>query len=237
MKISLKFKKESLTDQISRALSNFQIDPEDPFYDTTMRTRHAELLRNLEQRNTLFKNRFKRALLSDQKQVRFGSQRDTDMSRRPPSSRQSELLAVFESSKMSSQVNFNKRRFFSLASKFKGVCLARCSPSMKSLVTKLLSHSLGKVVMAVGDGGNDVGMIQIAHIGVGVLGKEGNQAALAADFNITQFRYSSRLSFERMFLQTPKQTSGHREYGGLCAGWSGPVPLEKQCFYFCRFFL
>jgi magnesium-transporting ATPase (P-type) len=97
------------------------------------------------------------------------------------------LQKEFRKSKMSSKINRNKERFFKLATSFKGVCLARCSPSMKSLVTEVLCEQMNKIVLAIGDGGNDVGMIQISHVGVGILGKEGNQAALAADFNINQF--------------------------------------------------
>lgn len=36
----------------------------------------------------------------------------------------------------------------------------------------------------IGDGGNDVGMIQLASIGLGIVGKEGNHAALASDVSI-----------------------------------------------------
>ena len=39
-------------------------------------------------------------------------------------------------------------------------------------------------MLGIGDGGNDVGMIQAADVGVGIVGKEGMQAALAADFSI-----------------------------------------------------
>jgi len=45
----------------------------------------------------------------------------------------------------------------------------------------------------VGDGGNDVGMIQCAHVGIGIKGKEGMQAALASDFSIAQFKYLKTL--------------------------------------------
>ena len=48
-------------------------------------------------------------------------------------------------------------------------------------------------VCAIGDGGNDVSMIQSADVGVGIVGKEGKQASLAADFSINQFSYLSRL--------------------------------------------
>ncbi len=43
----------------------------------------------------------------------------------------------------------------------------------------------GKRVCCIGDGGNDVSMIQAADVGIGIVGKEGKQASLAADFSIT----------------------------------------------------
>lgn len=51
------------------------------------------------------------------------------------------------------------------------------------------------VTLAIGDGGNDVNMIQEAHIGVGILGKEGNQAAMCSDYFFCEFRYLWRLLF------------------------------------------
>ena len=50
-----------------------------------------------------------------------------------------------------------------------------------------------KQTCAIGDGGNDVSMIQAANAGVGIVGKEGRQASLAADFSITQFSHLGRL--------------------------------------------
>ncbi len=47
----------------------------------------------------------------------------------------------------------------------------------------------GDVTLAIGDGANDVGMIQKAHIGVGISGQEGMQAVMASDFAIAQFRF------------------------------------------------
>ena len=41
---------------------------------------------------------------------------------------------------------------------------------------------------AVGDGGNDVAMIQEADVGIGIVGKEGLQASLAADYSIKEFK-------------------------------------------------
>lgn len=50
-----------------------------------------------------------------------------------------------------------------------------------------------KRVLCIGDGGNDVSMIQAADVGVGIVGKEGKQASLAADFSITQFSHLTKL--------------------------------------------
>ena len=51
---------------------------------------------------------------------------------------------------------------------------------MKSLVK-------GKKTLAIGDGANDVNMIQKAHIGIGIMGKEGNQASAFADYAVPEF--------------------------------------------------
>ena len=53
-------------------------------------------------------------------------------------------------------------------------------------------HS-GKRAAAIGDGGNDVSMIQAASVGIGVVGMEGRQASLAADFSFSQFNKIGRL--------------------------------------------
>jgi len=47
-----------------------------------------------------------------------------------------------------------------------------------------MKQLLGRGVAGIGDGGNDVGMIQSANVGIGIEGKEGKQAALASDFSI-----------------------------------------------------
>lgn len=46
---------------------------------------------------------------------------------------------------------------------------------------------------AIGDGANDINMIQTAHIGVGIEGNEGNQAAFYADYSIPEFKAFRRL--------------------------------------------
>lgn len=73
-----------------------------------------------------------------------------------------------------------------------GVVVARCSPTQKAQVAALLRRR-GRIVAAVGDGGNDVAMIQEADIGVGIEGAEGRAASLAGDVSIRQFAFLARL--------------------------------------------
>ncbi|XP_075980773.1 putative phospholipid-transporting ATPase IIB [Anticarsia gemmatalis] len=73
-----------------------------------------------------------------------------------------------------------------------GVVVARCSPTQKARVARLL-RARDHVVAAVGDGGNDVAMIQEADIGVGIEGAEGRAASLAGDVSVRQFSRLARL--------------------------------------------
>ena len=52
-----------------------------------------------------------------------------------------------------------------------------------------------KITLSIGDGANDVSMILKAHVGVGILGREGQQAARSADFAIGQFKFLKNLLF------------------------------------------
>lgn len=72
-------------------------------------------------------------------------------------------------------------------------CAGRVSPLQKALVVKLVKKNLNKLLLAIGDGANDVSMIQAAHVGVGISGVEGLQAARSADVAISQFRYLRKL--------------------------------------------
>ena len=54
-------------------------------------------------------------------------------------------------------------------------------------MVKLVKKHTGKICAAVGDGGNDVTMILEAHAGIGIVGKEGRQASISADYSILRF--------------------------------------------------
>jgi len=70
------------------------------------------------------------------------------------------------------------------------VVACRCAPSQKAELVGLVKHNVrGAITLAIGDGANDVAMIQAAHVGVGISGQEGMQAANSADFAIAQFRF------------------------------------------------
>lgn len=97
------------------------------------------------------------------------------------------------------------------------VVCCRCTPTQKASVVRLIQEHTGKRAAAIGDGGNDVSMIQAADTGIGIVGKEGKQvefrnkiicdkfliilvcifwhvkASLAADFSIPQFSHIVRL--------------------------------------------
>jgi len=83
-------------------------------------------------------------------------------------------------------------RLLELMRKCGSVVCCRVSPLQKALITNLAKKE-GLSTLAVGDGANDVGMIQKAHIGVGISGQEGMQAVMASDFALAQFCFLERL--------------------------------------------
>ncbi|KAJ4310264.1 putative aminophospholipid-translocase [Neodidymelliopsis sp. IMI 364377] len=86
-----------------------------------------------------------------------------------------------------------RTEFISIAVQLPTVVACRCSPTQKADVARLIRSYTKKRVCCIGDGGNDVSMIQAADVGVGIVGKEGKQASLAADFSIEQFCYLVKL--------------------------------------------
>lgn len=73
------------------------------------------------------------------------------------------------------------------------VVCCRVSPLQKAQVTSLVRKGAKKITLSIGDGANDVSMIQAAHVGVGISGLEGMQAVMASDFAIAQFRFLTDL--------------------------------------------
>lgn len=49
------------------------------------------------------------------------------------------------------------------------------------------------MTLAIGDGANDCGMIQEAHVGIGIMGKEGRQAVRTSDYAVARFKFLRRI--------------------------------------------
>ncbi|CAG5132573.1 unnamed protein product, partial [Candidula unifasciata] len=83
--------------------------------------------------------------------------------------------------------------FLSVCKHCQSVVCCRATPIQKATVVKLVQDNLKKMTLAIGDGANDVSMIQTADIGVGISGHEGMQAVMASDFSIAKFKFLERL--------------------------------------------
>ncbi|XP_078133844.1 phospholipid-transporting ATPase VD isoform X3 [Sander vitreus] len=86
-----------------------------------------------------------------------------------------------------------KNHFLELSQGCKAVICCRSTPLQKSQVVRLVRDQLGVMTLAVGDGANDVSMIQVADVGIGISGQEGMQAVMSSDFAISRFKHLSKL--------------------------------------------
>jgi phospholipid-translocating ATPase len=81
------------------------------------------------------------------------------------------------------------------------VLCCRMTPAQKAQIVRLVKKSKNKpITAAIGDGANDVSMIQEAHIGLGIFGKEGRNAAKSSDFCFAKFKFLKRLLFVHGYL-------------------------------------
>ncbi|KAL7049017.1 hypothetical protein ACKWTF_003569 [Chironomus riparius] len=142
-----------------------------------------------------------------------------------------------------------RREFYELCINCKCVICCRVSPIQKADCIMLVREcSKSKdlwsrndcVTLAIGDGANDVAMIQRAHVGVGISGVEGLQAACASDYSIAQFKYLRKLllvhgawNYSRMC-----KLILYSFYKNIClyvielwfaiySGWSGQILFER----------
>ncbi|XP_013415921.1 probable phospholipid-transporting ATPase IF [Lingula anatina] len=84
----------------------------------------------------------------------------------------------------------------SLCHMCQAVLCCRMSPIQKAQIVQLIKHGKDNpVTAAIGDGANDVSMIQEAHVGLGVMGKEGRQAVRCSDYAFARFRFLMRALF------------------------------------------
>ncbi|EPX74659.1 P-type ATPase [Schizosaccharomyces octosporus yFS286] len=88
------------------------------------------------------------------------------------------------------------RLFINTAVKVDSVICCRASPMQKAFMVKSVRENIDSAVtLAVGDGANDIAMIQEAHVGIGIAGLEGLQAARSSDFSIARFKFLIKLLF------------------------------------------
>jgi len=99
-----------------------------------------------------------------------------------------DLVLVIDGQTLAVAIEYSESLFFSLACRANTVICCRCSPTQKAYVTDRIKFYTGSKTLGIGDGGNDVGMITTADVGVGIVGKEGKQAALSSDFSILRFK-------------------------------------------------
>ena len=86
-----------------------------------------------------------------------------------------------------------RQKFLLLCKQCKSVLCCRVSPAQKAAVVQMVKNGLDVMTLSIGDGANDVAMIQQADVGVGIAGEEGRQAVMSADYAIGQFRFLQRL--------------------------------------------
>uniref|UniRef100_A0A8B9K3M5 Phospholipid-transporting ATPase n=1 Tax=Astyanax mexicanus TaxID=7994 RepID=A0A8B9K3M5_ASTMX len=86
-----------------------------------------------------------------------------------------------------------QKLFLDLTGNCRSVICCRSTPLQKSQVVRLVGDSLGVMSLAIGDGANDVSMIQVADVGVGISGQEGMQAVMSSDFAISRFKHLRKL--------------------------------------------
>ncbi len=86
-----------------------------------------------------------------------------------------------------------QQKFLLLCKQCKSVLCCRVSPAQKAAVVAMVKNGLDVMTLAIGDGANDVAMIQEADVGVGIAGVAGRQAVMSADYAIGQFRFLQRL--------------------------------------------
>ena len=100
---------------------------------------------------------------------------------------------LIDGDSLSHLLTHHRTAFITLAVLLPAVIACRCTPTQKADLTLLIRSHTHARVLAIGDGGNDVSMIQAADIGIGIVGKEGRQASLAADFSLTHFHHITKL--------------------------------------------
>ncbi|XP_069474759.1 phospholipid-transporting ATPase IF isoform X4 [Ambystoma mexicanum] len=101
---------------------------------------------------------------------------------------------VVDGSSLSLALREHEKLFMDVCRSCSAVLCCRMAPLQKAKVVRLIKTSPEKpITLAIGDGANDVSMIQEAHVGIGIMGKEGRQAVRNSDYAIARFKFLSKL--------------------------------------------
>ncbi|XP_041119326.1 phospholipid-transporting ATPase IF-like isoform X2 [Polyodon spathula] len=101
---------------------------------------------------------------------------------------------VVDGASLSLALREHEKLFMDICRNCSAVLCCRMAPLQKAKVVRLIKTSPEKpITLAIGDGANDVSMIQEAHVGIGIMGKEGRQAVRNSDYAIARFRFLSKL--------------------------------------------
>ncbi|PRP77783.1 putative phospholipid-transporting ATPase IA [Planoprotostelium fungivorum] len=129
------------------------------------------------------------ASFSDKKEGWGGLFANREYDQVTPPNDEHPLALIIDGSTLHFALNDNlKMKLLTLATKCKAVICCRVTPGQKAAVVRLVRQNLNAITLAIGDGANDE-----AHVGVGISGEEGLQAARASDYAIAQFRFLRRL--------------------------------------------
>ncbi|CAA2949310.1 phospholipid-transporting ATPase 1 [Olea europaea subsp. europaea] len=115
---------------------------------------------------------------------------DSDTTRGNSGARTTEIALVIDGTSLVHILDTElEEKLFEVASKCTVVLCCRVAPLQKAGIVALMKKRANEMTLAIGDGANDVSMIQMADVGIGISGQEGRQAVMASDFAMGQFRF------------------------------------------------
>ena len=125
------------------------------------------------------------------------------------SSKHNSFAFIVDGKTLSKIFKFELEKLFGeICMKCEAVLCCRMSPAQKAQVVKLVKKRKERpITCAIGDGANDVSMIQEAHIGLGIYGKEGRNAARSADFAFAKFKHVKRAILIHGYLYYTRLTT------------------------------
>ncbi|EDL42188.1 Atpase, class VI, type 11C, isoform CRA_b [Mus musculus] len=105
----------------------------------------------------------------------------------------STLSLILNSSQDCSSNNY-KSIFLQICMKCTAVLCCRMAPLQKAQIVRMVKNLKGSpITLSIGDGANDVSMILESHVGIGIKGKEGRQAARNSDYSVPKFKHLKKL--------------------------------------------